>query len=366
MGSDCVAKGGEFVSEFKFGVIGTGSMAASMMPAFAQADVHVTAVASRDPQRALQFARNFGIPTVSKSLSSLLQSPEVNAIYIANSNAEHATTAIAALEAGKAVLCEKPLALSTSEAERVAEASRRTRSLCMEGIWTLLLPAYRRFLELARTKTCGVPVHLYADFGYPVSEEALPGLFSPTSGVLLDRGIYLVALALNVFGPAEALNARLAFTPRGVDNHASLQLNHTGGGQSQLSTSFTSLMSNTAALACTGGMIRLEEPLIGAETVSVQFMSAERSAPRDPTLPIGLKQKLVHRLRQRALLRRFKLALPSARREYLSYGPDQYLPQLHHFLDLLKVGARESDVVPLELSLAIQRVIEQARADHRR
>lgn len=76
MGSDCVAKGGEFVSEFKFGVIGTGTMAASMMPAFAQADVHVTAVASRDPQRALQFARNFGIPTVSKSLSSLLQIPK--------------------------------------------------------------------------------------------------------------------------------------------------------------------------------------------------------------------------------------------------------------------------------------------------
>ena len=158
----------------------------------------------------------------------------------------------------------------------------------------------------------------------------------------------------------------LGFTAHGVDNHASLQLSHSGGGQSQLSASFTSLMSNTAALACSGGIIRLEEPLIGAETVSVQLRSAERNAPRDPTLPLGLRQKLVHRLRQRALLRRLKWALPSARREYLSYGPDQYLPQLDHFLGLMKVGARESDVVPLELSLAIQRVIDQARADHRR
>lgn len=341
-------------------------MAASMMATFAQAGVRVAAVASRDQQRALRFARAFGIPAASEGLSSLLQSAEVDAIYIANSNAEHASTAIAALEAGKAVLCEKPLALSAAEAERVAEASRRSGSLCMEAIWTLFLPAYRRFLELARTKTYGVPAHLFADFGYPVSEDALPSLFSPTAGVLLDRGTYLVALALNVFGPVERVDAQLGFTAHGVDNHASLQLSHSGGGQSQLSASFTSLMSNAAALACSGGIVRLDEPLIGAETVSVQLTLAERNALGDPTLPPALRQKLARRLRQWTPLRRLKRALPSARREHLSYGLDQYLPQLEHFLSLMKAGATESDVVPLEFSLAIQRVIGQARVGNLR
>lgn len=118
----------------RFAVIGTGSMAASMMSTLAQAGVRVTAVASRDPQRSRRFATTFGIPKACEGLDSLLCSTEVDAVYIANATAEHATTAIAALEAGKAVLCEKPLSVSADEGERVAEVARRTRNLCMEGI----------------------------------------------------------------------------------------------------------------------------------------------------------------------------------------------------------------------------------------
>jgi len=364
MGSNSTAI--DVVSEFRFAVIGTGGMAASMMSTFAQAGVGVTAVASRDHERAHRFASTFGIPIASKSLGALLQNNEVDAVYVANSNEEHARTAIAALEAGKAVLCEKPLAVSAAEAERVAEASRRTGNLCMEAIWTLFLPAYRRFIGLARTKTCGVPDHLFADFGYPIRQSASPSLFSPTGGVLLDRGIYLVALALKVLGPVERVDARLSLTAHGVDNHASLQLSHSGGSQSQLSASLTSLMSNTATLACSDGIVRLEAPLIGAETVSVQLMSAERITPPDPALPLRLRRRLVRRLHQIYPLRRLKRIIPEARREHLSYGKDQYLPQLKHFLDLMKMGANESGVVPMEFSLAIQRVIDQARADHKR
>jgi predicted dehydrogenase len=355
------------VSETRFAVVGTGNMAASMMSTFAQAGVRVTAVASRDPERARRFASAFGIPIALDALGSLLRSKEIDAVYIANATAEHAATAIAALEAGKAVLCEKPLALSSDEGERVAEVARRTGKLCMEGIWTPFLPAYRRFLELARTKACGEPTHLFADFGYPVSEEALPRLFSPAAGgVLLDRGVYLVALALKVFGPVERVDARLDVTSRGVDQHVSLQLSHWQGGLSQLSASFTALMSNTAALACSGGMIRLEEPLIGAERISTRRMATERTSPQEAALPLRASQNVLRTLRQSPLLRRLKQALPNAPREHLSYGTNKYLPQLEHFLGLMKAGARESGVVPLELSLDIQRVIDRARADHRR
>src|SRR5262249_46461137 len=151
-------------------------------------------------------------------------------------------TALAALEAGKAVLCEKPLAVSAKEVELVMQAAQRTGNLCMEGIWTLFLPAYRRFFELVRTQPCGAPRHLLATFGYPASQEAMSRLVSPAAGgVLLDRGIYLIALALKVFGAIERIDARLDIAPNGVDQHASLQLGHRGGGQSQLSTSFITL-----------------------------------------------------------------------------------------------------------------------------
>ncbi len=198
-------------------------MAASMMSTFARAGVRVGAVVSRDRRRARRFAEMFGIPSASDNLDSLLRSAEINAVYIANSSAEHAPTAKATLEAGKAVLCEKPLALSVGDAEAIAEASRRTGQLCMEGIWTLFLPAYRRFLELARTEACGKPTHLFADFGYPTAEEVLRRQVAPTEGgVLFDRGVYLVALAIKIFGSVETADLRLRFADGGVNEHASI------------------------------------------------------------------------------------------------------------------------------------------------
>jgi len=174
-----------------------------------------------------------------------------------------------------------------------------------------------------------------------------------------------VALALEVFGPVQKVEALLEVTARGVDQHASLQLSHEGGGQSQLSASFTSLMSNSATLACSGGLIRLEEPLIGAETVSMRRMVAADDLPQEPAQSPGVRLNLAHKLRQHPLLRRLKRAIPNARREYFTYGSNPYLPQLLHFLDLLSAGARESDIVPLELSLSIQHVIDLARSGQR-
>jgi predicted dehydrogenase len=348
----------------RFAVIGTGSMAATMMSTFRRAGVPVIAVFSEDAERGRQFADAFGIPTSGNNLSSFLHDGEFDAVYIANASSQHATTTIAALEGGKAVLCEKPLAFSANEAERVVAAARRAGRLCMEGIWIRFLPAYRRFLELVRAHACGKPSHLFADFGYPVSKAALPRLLgSAAGGVCLDRGIYLVALALDVFGPIEKVDALLEFDAHGVDQHACLQLSHRGGGQSQLSTSFTALMSNTATLACSGGVIRLEEPLIGGETVSTRCAPVAHEPPLEAAQPLGVKEKLKRSLRERPLLRRLKRALPNARREYLSYGQDPRLPQLLHFLALLSAGAKESDIVPLELSLSIQRVIERALSD---
>jgi hypothetical protein len=182
--------------------------------------------------------------------------------------------------------------------------------------------------------------------------------------VLLDRGVYLIALALKVFGAVERVDARLDVTAQGVDQHASLQLTHRGSGHSQLSASFTALMSNTAGLACSKGVIGLERPLIGTEMVSTLLAAAHQ--PLDSRPRLGMRQALVRSLRQSPVLRRLKQVLPNGRREHLPYGSNRYLPQLLHFLALLKAREHESDVVPLDLSLDILRVIDRARADHRR
>src|SRR4051812_11830268 len=146
-------------------------MAATMMSTFARAGIQVKAVVSRDQERANRFARDFDLPAAETDLESVLQRSDIKAVYIANSPQDHASTCVAALEAGKAVLCEKPIATSEAEVHHIILAARKTQTLCMEGIWTLFLPAYRRFLEHSRNGICGQPDTLTADFGYPVDQE---------------------------------------------------------------------------------------------------------------------------------------------------------------------------------------------------
>ena len=333
-------------------------MAATMMSTFRQAGVEVSAVASHSAQRSEDFARIFGIPTAIGDVSTLLRNSDIDCVYVANTPADHAATARAALEAGKAVLCEKPLALSAADCEQVMVIARRTGRLCMEGIWTLFLPAYRRFFELACAQACGEPRHLVASFGYPVGPDELSRLVSPAAGgVLFDRGIYLIAFALKLFGEIESLDAQLDVAANGADQQAYLQFQHRGGGWSQLAASFTTLVSNTAMLSCTGGNICLEEPLVGAETVSTRAFASPQHRSNSPmTEP----KKVVRVLRQSSFLRRLRRVTTKAQKEHLPYGRDQYLPELEHFLALLHTEAKESDIVPLALSLDIQRVIDRA------
>jgi predicted dehydrogenase len=342
-------------------VIGTGRMAAAMMSTFARINVNVVAVSSHDSNRQQKFAQAFNIPPSKDDLDSLLQRRDIDAVYIANNNTEHAATAIAALEGGKAVLCEKPIAVSAAECERVVHVARKTGNLCVEAIWTLFLPAYRRFVDLAQASACGKPDHLYCDFGYPVDRSTSPQLFAAQGGgVLLDRSVYLIALALRLFGPAETLHAQLDLTDEGVDHRASLMLKHKSGGHSQLSTSLTSLRSNIGVLACSNGTLQLGEPLVGSESISLRH-----KAPDLGRGYLGRRRRLTGGLRQNPLVRRLKRSLPNFHREYHSYGAHPYLPQLEHFLKLMEARAVESDIIPFELSMEIYRIIDWARAGNK-
>jgi predicted dehydrogenase len=161
------------MNEMKFGVIGTGRMAANMMAAFAHVpSVKVVAVASASQDRAAQFAKNFLVPKAYGSIEAMLKDREMDAVYIANSNERHAATVLLALNAGKAVLCEKPMGIDASEARQIMAAAQQAGKLCMEAMWTPFLPAYQRLFELAKDRTLGAAQHLYTDFGYPVTSTA--------------------------------------------------------------------------------------------------------------------------------------------------------------------------------------------------
>ena len=344
-----------------FGVIGTGQMAATMMEAFKHlSDVKVLAVASESVERAQSFATKFNVPKAYQGVDELLSDQALNAVYIANATESHAVTTIKALKAGKAVLCEKPIATTEAENKLIELQASSAGKLCMEAMWTHFLPAYQRLFELSSSGKLGKPTHLYADFGYPVNINLHPRLFkfSAGCGVLLDRGVYPIALAIKLFGGVKQLNALVEYNQDDVDTHASLLLAHQNGAQSQLAVSFNSLLQNKAVLSFTGGSASIEPPLIGAETVSYQSFQVNNRQHPNAT---GFKNSLKQQLKQSALLRRIKSKKNTAHINYCSYGVNQYLPVLRHFCDLLRLDKLQSEVIPLNLSGEVLSVIERAK-----
>ncbi len=103
-------------SRVRFGIVGTGRMASTMLRAFRELpNIDVTAVCSASPERAAAFAQRFGIKSSYSDLMQFLQNDAIDAVYVANHNVEHHLTAIAALNARKAVLCEKPFAINVEQ-----------------------------------------------------------------------------------------------------------------------------------------------------------------------------------------------------------------------------------------------------------
>ncbi len=350
------------MSEINFGIVGTGRMASTMMGAFKHlTGARVVAVSSESANRTEVFSEHFNIPKAYNTVDDLLTDKRIDAVYIANATESHATNTIKALKAGKAVLCEKPIAISEAESKLIEAEAIRSGKLCMEAMWTLFLPAYQRMFELHAAKTLGDPIHLFADFGYPANKQAYPRLYAPSpgSGVLLDRGVYPIALAIKLFGSVRRLTAQVDFTQDGVDTHASLLLSHQNGCHSQLAVSIKSLLQNKAVLSFTGGSVSIEPPVIGAETVALNW--AQTSDLPSSSAAIGLKEKLKQKLRESSLLRGRDAIKEPGNREYHSYGVNQYLPVLNHFCELYRVEKQMSEIVPLSFSTEVLRIVDQAK-----
>ena len=345
---------------WRFGVLGTGSMSATMMECLAlDPRVSVVAVASADAGRARAFAQRFGIAHACTGHVELLARPDVDAVYIATATRDHAAHAIAALAAGKAVLCEKPFAVSAEQGLRVVQAAQEHRRLFMEAQWTPALPAYRELLRLARERSLGEPVLLHSEFGIALDPASHPRLFEGEgAGVLLDFGVYPIVLALQAMGPVRSVSAAIQRNAAGVDVHASLQLVHAQGGHSQLAASLVATLPNRTSLGCSHGRVQLDSPVMGAESLRVDAAPPAAAATAAGS---GAKQRVVAALRRQRWLRKLRTALAGRGAADHSFGANRYSPQLAHFVGLLDSGALASDWMPHATSLDVLRIVDAAR-----
>ena len=188
--------------ELRWGILSTADIARrKVVPGIRRAArCRITAIASRAEGRAGVVARELDIPRAHGSYEALLADPEVDAVYIPLPNHLHAEWTIAAARAGKHVLCEKPLAMSSGDAQRMVDACAEAGVRLMEAFMYRLHPSWVAFRELVRSGRLGEVVAVQSWFSYYNDDATnIRNMVEAGGGALFDIGCYQVNLSRLLF-----------------------------------------------------------------------------------------------------------------------------------------------------------------------
>lgn len=225
----------------RFGVLGAAKIAprALIEPAKQGTEATVDAVAARDPERAAAFASEHGIPRVVRDYAALVQDPDIDVIYNPLPMNLHAEWTIAALRAGKDVLCEKPFAANAVEAERMVEVAAETGRLLVEAYHYRYHPLFLRVLDIVQSGQLGTLQHMEGVFKVAIKDRLdLRHMYETAGGATMDLGCYPLHWMRQVAGAEpRVLNARAEQGARHVDVTMTAELSFPGGLTGHMVTS---------------------------------------------------------------------------------------------------------------------------------
>ena len=213
------------MKKFRWGILGTGAIARQFVQGLRSLpEAEVFAVGSRSEASATKFADKRNIPRRHASYDVLASDPDVDVVYIATPHPFHAENATLCLQAGKAVLCEKPFCVNAAEAERVVELAREKRLFIMEGMWTRFFPLMEEVRRLVSEGAIGEVRMLNVDFGFRADLDPASRLFDQRlgGGALLDVGVYCVSFSSMVLGRPSGFVSLPHLGETGVDEQASV------------------------------------------------------------------------------------------------------------------------------------------------
>ncbi len=288
----------------------------------------LVAASSRDARRAQLFADEFGDGSATGygSVEELVADPRVDVVYVATPHAQHLGPARAALEAGKAVLCEKAMTLTPADTAALVAVAREQGVFLMEAVWMRFNPLVTRLRTLVADGAIGDVRLVSAAFGFVSQYDAASRMWDPAlgGGSLLDLGIYPVNFVQMLLGSPESVEASGALSPDGVDAEASLLLRYPGGTSALVASSLLAPLSVTASVAGTAGRVDVDEQFHTPTSMTLRREGA------DPET--------------------FRVELEG----------NGYVPQLRHVEECVRAGATESAVMPLDDSVTVASILQQA------
>src|SRR5258706_12858113 len=250
----------------QIGVLGAAKIApmALSRPARGVPEVNIAAVAARDPARAEQFAAKHGIARAHASYDALLADDAIDAIYNPLPNGLHAEWSIRALEAGKHVLCEKPIAANAAEAAQMAAAAERAGRVRVEEFHWRYHPLAARMREVVQTEL-GEIRHVEAMLCFPLPfPNDIRYSWELAGGAMMDAGCYTVNMVRWLAGAEpEVVSAQARLARPKVDRYMRAELRFPGGCTGRVTASMFSarLIAIKALGRGTGGAMHVLNPL---------------------------------------------------------------------------------------------------------
>jgi xylose dehydrogenase (NAD/NADP) len=253
----------------RIGVLGAANIARQFISAVAPSQlVSVSAIASRDRGKAEAFARETGVGRALGSYGELLADPAIDAIYNPLPNTLHAEWSIRATDAGKHVLCEKPLTTTAADARAMFAAAKRNNVHLVEAYPYLAQPLTGKLRQLLAANAIGKPQIVRSSFGVSFSDPSDIRMKPDVGGgALLDAGSYALSLIRLVSGEAPArISATVRWSDTGVDRTMLATLEFPGGLLAQMSCSLATCFHRHALISGDAGTIEtnfLNHPPVG-------------------------------------------------------------------------------------------------------
>lgn len=316
------------MDSIRWGILGTGRIGHDFAAGLRDTPgAETLAVGSRAVDSARDFASSLGIARYYGSYAELASDPEVDVIYVATPHPFHEANASLCLEAGKHVLCEKPMTINAAQAERVIALARERGLFLMEGMWTRFFPLMERVRDLISSGAIGEPRLLDVDFGFRSPFDPSQRLFNPElgGGALLDVGVYCVSLSSMVFGPPDRITGLAHLGETGVDEQSAAILVHDDGRMSTISIATRTATPQEAVIAGTDGLIRIHPEWWRPDTLTLS-----RPDEEDETI-----------------------VAPSTR--------NGFQHEAEEVMRCIRTGATESEVMPLLETLGIARTMDELR-----
>lgn len=233
-----------------------------------KSDKHnLVAVAARKLEDAATFAKRFNMPLHFDSYDALFASDKVNIVYIGSINTAHMDLSLRAINAGKHVICEKPMSMAPAEQEQVLAAAKAKGVFFMEGIWTRFFPVIQELKKELAAGVIGEVKYVSAMFSVPIKDVPRIRSVAQGGGGIYDIGLYPIQFTCLMFGheQPEKISCSGHLMDTGVDESVNITLLFPGGRVASIQCSTNSAMHGYAYVVGTKGQIHIPEYLWSPE-----------------------------------------------------------------------------------------------------